>query len=114
MKLEIIDRARRENAVPLTDCSGRDYGADEREDIIRYVFEGAEIQRDTDIDQLIKAGVRAGYTTRTEAGLKASAKDGHLWLLGDLVDRLFDQMEGRDGYLVFIEKPNYEVVSLGR
>jgi len=57
------------------------------------------------IDDLIKTGVRAGYATRTKDGIKASAKDGYLWFLGDLADRLFNQMEGKDGYLVFIEKP---------
>jgi len=44
----IISRNRAEDAVPLKDCSGRVYSPDEREDIIRYVLEGAEIQRDAD------------------------------------------------------------------
>jgi len=44
----IISREQAEAAVPLKDCSGRTYSANEREDIIRYVLEGAEIQRDVD------------------------------------------------------------------
>ena len=56
------------------------------------------------LDELIKTGVRAGYATRTATGIKASASDRHLWFLGDLADRLFEQMEGKDGYLVFIPK----------
>jgi len=60
--------------------------------------------RQSIIDELIKTGVRAGYATRTEDGIKASASDGYLWFLGDIADRLFDQMEGKDGYLVFIPK----------
>lgn len=44
---ELISRERAEAAVPLVDCSNRAYSKDEREDIIRYVIEGAEIQRDT-------------------------------------------------------------------
>lgn len=47
--LKIISRERAEQAVPSTDCSGRAYTPDEREDIIRYVMEGAEIQRDKDV-----------------------------------------------------------------
>lgn len=57
------------------------------------------------IDELIKRGVRAGFATRTQNGIKASASDGYTWFLGDLADKLFSQMEGKDGYLVFIEKP---------
>jgi len=51
-KPEIISRARAEEAVPLVDCSGRIYEADEREDIVRYVLLGAEIQRDIDFEIL--------------------------------------------------------------
>ena len=47
-KLPLVSRVRAESAVPLDDCSGRAYSIDEREDIIRYVLEGAEIQRDMD------------------------------------------------------------------
>ena len=52
MKLELISRKRAEEAVPLIDCSGRKYDEGEREDIIRYVQEGAELQRDRDEDVL--------------------------------------------------------------
>ncbi len=45
---EVISRERAESAVPLVDCSGRVYPEDEREDLIRYVIYGAEIQRDYD------------------------------------------------------------------
>ena len=48
LKPDIITRERAEAAVPLHDCSGREYTKDEREDIIRYVIWGAEIQRDKD------------------------------------------------------------------
>ncbi len=44
----MISRERAEQAVPFMDCGGRLYGADEREDLIRYVLWGAEIQRDKD------------------------------------------------------------------
>lgn len=44
----LITRKRAEKAVPLTDCSGKKYEDWLREDIIRYVQEGAEIQRDYD------------------------------------------------------------------
>ena len=47
--LPTINRARAESAVPREDCSGRVYDEGEREDLIRYVLQGAEIQRDTDI-----------------------------------------------------------------
>lgn len=47
-KLKLIGRTRAEASVPLFDCSGRVYPNDEREDLIRYVLEGAEIQRDLD------------------------------------------------------------------
>jgi len=108
VKLEVIARARAEKAVPPEGCSGRKYSPEEWEDLVRTLLYGAEIQRDTNFDQLIKAGVRAGYAARTEAGIKASAKDGYLWFLGDLAARLFDQMEGKDGYLVFIERPSWD------
>jgi len=114
MELNIIERARAESAVPPDDCSGRKFTPDEREDLVRAILDGAEIQRDTNLDQLIKAGVRAGYATRTEQGIKANAKDGYLWFLGDLADRLFDQMEGKDGYLVFIERPSWDKVLGGK
>jgi hypothetical protein len=55
-------------------------------------------------EALIKTGVRAGYATRTTGGIKASATDGHLWFLGDIADKLFGQMQGKDGFLVFIPK----------
>ena len=110
MKLNIIKGARAEKAVPLDDCSGKRYTPDEWEDLVRTILEGAEIQRDTDLDQLIKEGVRVGYATRTRDGIKASALDSHLWFLGDLADRLFDQMESKDGYLVFIERPSWDTV----
>ena len=114
MKLNKIERARAEKAVPSDDCSGRKFTPDEWEDLVRTVLEGAEIQRDTDLGQLIKVGVRAGYATRTDQGIKANAKDGYLWLLGDLVDRLFSEMEGKDGYLVFIERPSWDKVLGGK
>lgn len=48
--LELMYRERAERVVPTKDCSGRKYSADEREDMIRYVLEGAEIQRDMDAE----------------------------------------------------------------
>ena len=51
MKFNLITRAKAESAVPLQDCSGRNYTKEEREDIIRYVIWGAEIQRDTDQEE---------------------------------------------------------------
>lgn len=110
MNLVVIGRERAEKAVPPEDCSGRKFSPDEWEDLVRTILDGAEIQRDTNLDQLVRAGVRAGYARRMSAGIKASAKDGHLWFLGDLVDRLFDQMDGKDGYLVFIERPSWDII----
>lgn len=49
--LPVINRARAEKAVSLKDCSGREYTPDEREDIIRYLLLGAEMQRDIDIKE---------------------------------------------------------------
>lgn len=46
--LPLISRERAELAVGTVDCSGRTFDPDEREDLIRYVLEGAEIQRDKD------------------------------------------------------------------
>ena len=50
MKPPIISREKAESAVPFTDCSGKVYSPDEREDIIRYFLLGAETQRDTEVD----------------------------------------------------------------
>jgi len=44
-RLKPVSRAEAESAVPIEDCSGRKYGVDEREDIIRYLLLGAEMQR---------------------------------------------------------------------
>ena len=52
--LPLISRARAESAVPLEDCSGRKYGKDEREDLIRTIIEGAEVQRDTDFEEMLR------------------------------------------------------------
>ena len=56
------------------------------------------------INELIKTGVRAGYSERTKEGIMATASDGYPWFLSDIADRLFTQMIGKDGYLVFIPK----------
>lgn len=50
--LKLISRKQAEQTVPMCDCSGHKYGKDEREDIIRYVLLGAEIQRDCDMASL--------------------------------------------------------------
>lgn len=52
--LPLISRKRAENAVPLTDCGGNEYDEDLREDIIRYVISGAEIQRDKDFEEMLR------------------------------------------------------------
>lgn len=52
--LPLISIARAESAVPLVDCSGRKYGKDEREDLIRTVIDGAEIQRDMDFEAMLR------------------------------------------------------------
>lgn len=52
MSFELMSRERAEGLVPLTDCSGREYGKDEREDIIRYVLLGAEMQMFKDEDTI--------------------------------------------------------------
>lgn len=52
--LSLISRTRAESAVPLEDCGGREYGKDEREDIIRYLILGAEIQRDKDFEEMLR------------------------------------------------------------
>lgn len=52
-KFPLISRERAESAVGDTDCSERKYTPDEREDLVRTVIDGAEIQRDMDwFDQL--------------------------------------------------------------
>lgn len=47
-RLPLIGRERAESAVGETDCSGRKFTPVEKEDNIRYVLWGAEIQRDKD------------------------------------------------------------------
>ena len=49
----LISRKRAEEAVPETDCSGKKYEDWLREDIIRYVQYGAEIQRDKDQEVVV-------------------------------------------------------------
>ena len=39
-----LERKKAEELVGKVDCTGRQYGADEREDIIRFVLLGAEFQ----------------------------------------------------------------------
>ena len=56
IQLPLISRAKAEKAVPLEDCSGRKFTPNEREDIIRYVIWGAEIQRDQDLDTIKALG----------------------------------------------------------
>ena len=51
-RLLLIPRGATERAVPTEDCSGYTYSSDEREDLIRYVLVGAEIQRDRDLDTI--------------------------------------------------------------
>jgi len=46
--LPLITRERAELAVPDVDCSGRRYTPAEKEDNVRYVLEGALVQRDKD------------------------------------------------------------------
>lgn len=53
-ELPIVTRERIQQAVPLQDCSGRTYPDWEREDIVRYMLFAAEIQRDRDIDYLVR------------------------------------------------------------
>lgn len=52
--LKLINRETAELAVPLQDCSGREYGKEEREDIIRYLILGAETQRDKDFEEMLR------------------------------------------------------------
>jgi len=54
MALPLISRERAESVVPLVDCSGRKYGKDEREDLIRTIIDGAEIQRDMDFELMLR------------------------------------------------------------
>ena len=65
MKPPIIGRNRIENAVPLQDCSGREYPEWERKDIMRYMQLAAEIQRDRDIDYYENL---SNHSTDPEAG----------------------------------------------
>ncbi len=44
----LISRVRAESAVGVTDCSGREFTPEEKEDLIRMVLFGALIQRDKD------------------------------------------------------------------
>lgn len=52
--LKLISRERAESAVGLKDCSGRMYGKDEREELIRCLIYGAEIQRDKDFEEMLR------------------------------------------------------------
>ena len=52
--LPLISRARAESAVEFVDCSGRKYSKDEREDLIRTLIYGAEIQRDADFEAMLR------------------------------------------------------------
>ena len=52
--LLLISRERAESAVGLIDCSGRKYDKDEREDLIRTIIDGAEIQRDMDFEVMLR------------------------------------------------------------
>ena len=54
LALELISRERAESAVPLEDCSGQEYSRDEREDLIRCLIYGAEIQRDKDFETMLR------------------------------------------------------------
>lgn len=61
MKMIPISRVEAESAIPPHDCSGRLLGEDEREDLIRSVLLGAEMQRgeiqirtEKEIGQLLK------------------------------------------------------------
>lgn len=69
-----------------------------------------------DLRELLSKGERAGYAFRDkeQGGIKASAKDGYIWWLGDIAERLFPQMENKDGYLVFIPKADYQSVLTGK
>jgi len=49
-KPPIITRAKVQGLIPLTDCGGRIYPEDEREDLVRHMIWAAENQRDADID----------------------------------------------------------------
>ena len=73
MRFNLLRRARVESAVPLQDCSGRNYTKEEREDIIRYVIWGAEIQRDMDqigeYEQRNKNGYIRGYIAEAKLPL---------------------------------------------
>ena len=51
-KLPIVKRKRIEDAIPLVDCSGKQYTSELREDIIRHCLFCAEIQRDVDYEIL--------------------------------------------------------------
>lgn len=46
--LPLLPLSRFRDAVPETDCSGRRFSDEEREDIARYMQQAAEIQRDVD------------------------------------------------------------------
>ena len=52
----MLKRAR--ELVPDTDCSGRVYGREEKEDIARFMIEGAEYQRDRMVEYM-----KHGYAT---------------------------------------------------
>lgn len=47
-ELPLISRERAKFSIPETDCSGRKYTPDEREDLVRTIIDGAETQRDKD------------------------------------------------------------------
>ena len=51
--MELISRERAERAVPIKDCSGQVTDGAIREDFIRYLLYGAEIQMEKDAKEII-------------------------------------------------------------
>jgi len=47
--MPLVGHTKAKRVTPLSDCSGKKYSKDEREDIARYILLGAELQRDATI-----------------------------------------------------------------
>jgi len=55
MSDRLLTRRQAEALVPTTDCSGRKYTDEEREDIIRYILLAAELQRELTLKEVGEA-----------------------------------------------------------
>lgn len=56
--MPLIKEERALLAIPDTDCGGHPFSANEKEDIKRYILDGAEMQRDKDFFDYLPAIIK--------------------------------------------------------